>query len=218
MDVEPLKKLALIGAFNEPIKLSSPEFAVHLNTSPQTAARRLMELEKNEYITRKIVPSGQWVCITDRGINLLKCEYLDYQRIFSKNRAGKEIVGEVITGLGEGQYYIALDGYMEQFKQKLGFKPFPGTLNLKLKGNNIVLRAKMLENKGIKISGFAGENRTFGGGTCFKVMINGIAGAIIVPDRTHYPEDIIEIIAPVNLRENLGVSDGSVIRVSVEEY
>ena len=34
--------------------------------------------------------------------------------------------------MGEGSYYMSLKGYKKQFKEKLGYEPFPGTLNLKL--------------------------------------------------------------------------------------
>ncbi len=42
-----------------------------------------------------------------------------------------------------------------------------------------------------------------------------MVGAVIVPERTHYPEDIIEIIAPVKLRDYLNVNDGSIVEVEV---
>jgi len=38
----------------------------------------------------------------------------------------------------------------------------------------------------------------------------------MIPERTHYPEDIIEIISPNNLREKLKLKDGSKITVLVE--
>jgi len=42
------------------------------------------------------------------------------------------MLGRVVGGLGQGQYYISRKGYRNQFFQKLGFVPFPGTLNIKL--------------------------------------------------------------------------------------
>jgi riboflavin kinase len=36
-----------------------------------------------------------------------------------------------------------------------------------------------------------------------------------VPGRTHYPEDIIEVIAPVALRRKLGVEDTDTVTVEV---
>ena len=212
MDINYLKKLALIGAHNKPLKISSVEFASHMDTSPQTAARKLKILEDEMLIKRQIVHSGQLVSITKNGLAALAKERNDYQIIFG-NGYKKFLTGKLITGLGEGQYYISLEGYRTQFIEKLGFTPYPGTLNIKLDSPSIDIRKGISAN--MKISGFIKDNRTFGRGSCFNIMIMDIKGAVIVPERTHYPEDIIEIIAPVNLRKYLNLVDGSTVEVEV---
>lgn len=213
MDILPLKKLALLGAHKKPLELSSVEFASHIDSSPQTAARRLKELEDEKLIARQILHSGQLISLTKNGIAALQKEFNDYHEIFSGNGDIKTLSGKVITGLGEGQYYISLEGYRRQFIEKLGFDPYPGTLNIKLDSPGVELRKKISAN--IKISGFSDRNRTFGSGACFNVRISDIKGAVITPERTHYPEDVIEVIAPVNLREHLKIKDGSVVNVEV---
>ena len=213
MDIRSLKKLALLGAHQKPVELSSIEFALHIDTSPQTAARKLKALEDERLISRQILRDGQIITLTENGIHVLQKEFYDYQKIFSKNNAQKILYGKVIPGLGEGQYYISLEGYRKQFKEKLGFDPYPGTLNLKLERSSIELRKRI--NANIRISGFTDQNRTFGGGSCFNVMIKDIRGAVIIPERTHYPEEIIEVIAPLNLREYLNIKDGSIVQVEV---
>jgi len=213
MDIHYLKKLALMGAHIKPLEISSVEFASHMDTSPQTAARKLKGLEDQMMITRQILRDGQLVSITRNGLAVLQKEFNDYQAIFSDIGHKKFLAGKVITGLGEGQYYISLEGYRTQFIEKLGFIPYPGTLNLKLDPPSIEIRKGIIQ--GINISGFTTQNRTFGRGSCFNVMIEDVRGAVIVPERTHYPEDIIEIIAPLNLREYLKVRDGSTVQVEV---
>ncbi len=213
MDILSLKKLALLGAHNKPLELSSLEFASHIDSSPQTAARKLKSLEDEKLISRQILHNGQLIFITKNGLEALQRELNDYQEIFTGGGQRKVLSGRLTTGLGEGQYYISLEGYRSQFRDKLGFDPYPGTLNLRLDPPSIEVRKKI--NPDIKISGFTDENRTFGRGSCFGVKLSDIKGAVIVPERTHYPEDIIEIIAPVNLREYLNVSDGSIIHVEV---
>jgi riboflavin kinase len=213
MDILSLKKLALLGAHQKPLELSSVEFATHIDSSQQTAARKLKALEDENLIVRNISPDGQVISITKNGIDLLQMELNDYQGIFSGNGNLKILNGKIITGIGEGQYYIALDGYRTQFIEKLGFDPYPGTLNVRLDTNSIDIRKKI--TPGIRILGFTDQNRTFGKGSCFKVRISDIDGAVITPERTHYPEDIIEIIAPVNLRERLDLKDGTNINVEV---
>ncbi len=212
MDIHYLKKLALMGAHNKPLEISSVEFASHMDTSPQTAARKLKILEDEMLIKRQIVHSGQLVSITKNGLAALHKERNDYQIIFG-NGHKKFLTGKVITGLGEGQYYISLEGYRTQFIEKLGFTPYPGTLNVKLDTPSVDIRKGISAD--LEISGFTKDNRTFGRGSCFNIMIMDIKGAVIVPERTHYPEDIIEIIAPVNLRKYLKLRDGSTVEVEV---
>ncbi len=213
MDILSLKKLALLGAHQKPLELSSLEFASYIGSSQQTAARKLKDLEEERLISRQVLPDGQLVSITEYGLSLLQKEFNDYQAIFSGNGTKKILSGRVITGLGEGQYYISLDGYRTQFREKLGFDPYPGTLNIKLDRHSIELRKGI--NGTTRISGFTSENRTFGNGSCFNIMIKDITGAVVVPERTHYPEDIIEIIAPVNLRDYFNLKDGSTVNVEV---
>ncbi len=213
MDISSLKKLALLGAHKKPLELSSNDFALQIDSSPQTAARKLKGLEDNNCITRQLLHDGQLISITKIGLLALQKELNDYQEIFSWNGHKKFLGGKVITGLGEGQYYISLEGYRAQFREKLGIDPYPGTLNIKLDADSIVTRKGISAH--IRISGFTSHDRTFGSGSCFKVQISDIKGAVIVPERTHYPEDIIEIIAPVNLREHLALRDGSYVNVEV---
>lgn len=213
MDIQSLKRLALLGAHNKPVELSSVEFASHIDGSPQTAARKLKNLEDENLISRQILHKGQLISITKNGLAALQNELNDYQEIFSGNGSIKVLSGKVITGLGEGQYYISLEGYRAQFREKLGFDPYPGTLNIKLDSQSIELRKRISANT--RISGFTDQNRTFGSGSCFNVRISDIKGAVITPERTHYPEDIIEVIAPLNLRDYLNIKDGSVVHVEV---
>lgn len=213
MDILSLKKLALLGAHLKPVELSSVEFAAHIDSSPQTAARKIKALEDEKLIKRVIRHNGQLVSITKTGIDVLQKELSEYQEIFSSNGREKILRGRVVTGLGEGQYYISREGYMMQFREKLGFDPYPGTLNIKLDAPSIELRKRIGAN--IRIAGFTDNNRTFGSGSYFNVRVKELEGAVIIPERTHYPEDIIEIIAPVNLRDYLNVKDGSVVDVEV---
>jgi riboflavin kinase, archaea type len=41
---------------------------------------------------------------------------------------------KIASGLEQGQYFISRVGYSRQFVEKLGFVPFPGTLNVLLEG------------------------------------------------------------------------------------
>lgn len=216
-DISALKKLALIGGLDRMVSLSSSEFAERISSSTQTASRRLQSLEQSGYITRDVRPAGQHIRITRTGRQALETEYLEYRRIFNGSSTPIELTGHVITGLGEGQYYTSLKGYRDQFIKLLGFKPYPGTLNVKLETESVGCRSLLNLKEEVIIKGFNSKNRTFGGGRCYPVKVdNGVKGAIMIPERSHYPDDIIEIISTDNLRERLGLEDGSRITVVAE--
>ena len=118
--------------------------------------------------------------------------------------------GRVVGGLGKGQYFISREGYRSQFFQKLGFVPFPGTLNIKL---------DEAFNPGpdqIRIEGFREEERTFGKCKCYKIKLNGLEAAIIRPERSSYPLDLAEVISPHRLREALKLEDGDAVEVTMQ--
>ena len=211
--LEVLKQLALMNASKKVLKISSKELADKINQSLQTAARKLKELENDELIERTLTKDGQFIVITEKGKRRLYREYLDYKKIFEEDET-ITIKGKVFSGVGEGRYYVSLKGYKEQFKEKLGFDPYPGTLNLKIPKEQLYFRRRLEEEDGILIEGFKTPDRTFGDVKAFKCKVNGIEGAIVLPKRTHYPSDVLEVIAPVKLR-NYGIKDGDFVEVEV---
>ncbi len=119
--------------------------------------------------------------------------------------------GRIFSGEGTGSLFVNLPWARKQFMEKLGFNPFPGTLNLQLSPGTDV---KELRNptKGIKIKSPEG----FHEGRCFKALImKKLWGAVVVPDVPGYPADLLEILAPVNLRKTLGLKDGMEIEVAI---
>jgi riboflavin kinase len=119
--------------------------------------------------------------------------------------------GRVSSGGGKGSFFVDLPWARKQFKDKLGFNPYSGTLNLQITPGTDIneLRNK---TKGIKIESPEG----FCEGRCFKALImEELWGAVVVPDVPGYPHDLLEILGPVNLREKLGLKDGMEIEVTV---
>ncbi len=114
--------------------------------------------------------------------------------------------GKIASGLGQAQYFISREGYSRQFVEKLGFVPFPGTLNVRLE------EPFPAERQAIKIEGFAEEGKSFGECNCYRIELNDIEAAVVRPERSRYPPELIEIIAPVKLRA-LGLEDGDPVEV-----
>ena len=70
--------------------------------------------------------------------------------------------GIVTSGLGRGAIFISIDYYKIKIKEKLGFDPYPGTLNLKVDKEQTDL---LKEINPIRIESFKKDNKTFGGAT-----------------------------------------------------
>jgi riboflavin kinase len=133
-----------------------------------------------------------------------------------RERKALRLEGTVFSGLGEGQHYVGIPGYLRQFEDKLGFSPFPGTLNLRITSSSLKYREELDKRPAIVIQGFSDGKRVFGSGRCYPADIAGIQAAVVIPERTHYPSDLIEILAPVKLREALGLKNGDQVTVIVD--
>ncbi len=153
-----------------------------------------------------------------------------------------ELSGEVSSGLGRAQVFMAQPHYQYQFREILGAKAWPGTLNVLVDGHMlshyIALRQAAgidtldapedarLDAKGIDVSdytlirirGFLRDGVSFGGATAFPgTIIHGgeeVACAILIPDLTRHV-DVIEIISTAFLREHFDLTDGDHITVSL---
>jgi riboflavin kinase len=207
-----------MGAHRRTTKISTEYLAEKLEISQQTASRYLIELERNGWIQRTITPEGSLIKIEDKGTKEL-------QRLYSNLRSLIEaayppsvtLEGTVFTGLGEGAYYISKDYYRKQFIEKLGFDPYPGTLNLRLTTEYDLKTNTELETyPAIEIQGFKNEDRTFGLVKCYPATIdNKVKGALISALRSHYDSSVVEIIAPICLRKHLNLKDGYKVKVEV---
>ena len=107
----------------------------------------------------------------------------------------------VVSGLGEGSYFMSMPHYKKEIKEKLGFEAFPGTLNIKAKE-----KIGVENSKKITISGFGKNGKKVGGVSCWKARIDKIEGAIIIPEISKH-KDILEFIAPVSVKSSLGIKE-----------
>ncbi|MDX1534421.1 MAG: DUF120 domain-containing protein, partial [Thermoplasmata archaeon] len=157
--VATLQQLALLGAVHEFVSLSTARFGRHLGISQQSASVRVLELLDAGLVERRLGARRQELKITGKGLEVLRGEYAAYARIFEME-ARIRIQGRLEHGLGEGYYYMSQEGYRTQFREKLGFDPFPGTLNLKLEGPELTKLEVLQEADGVPIEGFTDAGRT----------------------------------------------------------
>jgi riboflavin kinase len=208
--------LAQSGAYAKSLNMSTLTIAQHLGTSQQSASRILIQLEQNGYIEKIIVGKTTLIRLTNRGLDELRNLYVILKSIFEKPM---EIVleGRVFSGLGEGFYYITLPQYFEQIKEKVGFTPYPGTLNIQLLSKDSIENRMLLERiADIPIDGFSNGQRTYGGAKCMRALFNGEQeAALIFVERTHYGKDVVEVIAPVYLRGKYNLRDGDKVFLKI---
>ena len=122
------------------------------------------------------------------------------------------IKGIVFSGKGEAAKFIELPWVKRQIEEKLGFTPHSGTLNIKLSKEQFEHRTLLENAEAIEILPIKGFSR----GRCFKAnLLNKLKCAIVIPEILDYPEDVIEVIAPTNLREKLELEDGDLVDVEV---
>ena len=120
--------------------------------------------------------------------------------------------GTVVSGSGEGAKFVGLSWVKKQITEKLGFNPYPGTLNIRLSEESAEIKRLLDKAKSIEISSIANFCR----GKCYRASLkNHVKCAIVIPDVPNYPEDVLEIVAPVNLREKLQLKDGDHIEIEV---
>ncbi|MEM0467636.1 MAG: DUF120 domain-containing protein [Pyrobaculum sp.] len=183
------------------------------------AARRLCITRQGlykilSYLKKEgFVESGRVVKISQKGREYLSTVLKDLMRFFNINSIKLE--GYVVSGLGEGAFYMSLEGYRKAFEKVLGYVPYPGTLNIKLTPQSLPLRRYLDGLPGIYIPGFSNGVRTYGGVRLFKAKIRGVETAVVIPERTHHSSDVIEIIAPMKLRDVLSLRDGEKIEIEI---
>lgn len=124
------------------------------------------------------------------------------------------LTGRVVTGVGQASGFTQLPWVKALFIDRLGVDPYPGTLNIKLEDpGQLASWRRILQQEGIALPP---PNGDFCAAKGFKVTVAGsYPGAIILPLVQGYPDDTIEIVAPVHLKLSLGIEDGSMISVKV---
>jgi riboflavin kinase len=222
-ELAALKRVALAGGLDDRAKLSCAGLAEHLDASAQTASRRLQRLDDAGLVDRAVLADGQRIVVTGAGVARLRREYADYRRLFEAD-ATVSLDGTVTSGMGEGKHYISLSGYMRQFRDRLGYEPFAGTLNVELTAESVRARAELeaLATEATPIDGWEDGDRTFGPATCYAARIESDGDAydgahVIVPERTHHDATQLELIAPVKLRDELALDDGDALTVHLGE-
>jgi riboflavin kinase len=176
-------------------------------------------LETSGYIERLKKGQKYAVKVTDKGYSEIQSLYLSLRAALESAPSTMDFEGNVISGMGEGAYYMSLEGYRRQFREKLGYEPYPGTLNVQLTDQIYMNgRLELGKHPSIFIDGFSDGTRTYGWVKCYRATINDGAidnAAVLVLERTHYDDSMLEVIGPISIKQTAGIKNGDRIKVQV---
>jgi CTP-dependent riboflavin kinase len=130
-------------------------------------------------------------------------------------RKNRVLTGKIVSGIKQGAYFTQLDWVQEQCLEKLGFKPYPGTLNLEIAHENMAIIEALKPQEGVEL---VPPDSNFCSGFVFPITVEGISGAIVAPaaDVRVHGKNIIEIISHLGLKDALGVKDGDFVSLIVD--
>jgi len=205
------------GAKHNFVPITTSALGKNIKKSQQAASKHLVELEKDGLIQRITNGRNVSVKITPGGyLEMIKLSTI-LRSSLESSPSYVELKGTLVSGMGEGAYYMSLKGYTKQFEKKINYIPFPGTLNVKLnqkKHTEAVQQFDALD--GILIDGFSDEKRTYGWVKCFKAKLNkSVDCELIRLERTHHDPSIIELISKRSIRKTAKISDGSKITIRI---
>ena len=124
------------------------------------------------------------------------------------------IRGKIVSGAHRAASFTRLDWVTEQCLGIFGFVPFPGTVNLEVVKEDFPLLEQIRKEEPILL---IPPDEIFCEGRTLRASIENLEGCIFIPpkDVNIHKESIIEFMAPVMVKETLGVEDGDVVILSV---
>ncbi len=127
-----------------------------------------------------------------------------------------ELRGKLVSGVQKAAHFTQLGWVRDQCLEKLGFIPFPGTVNLEVTKEHFSTLKALRKQDGIRL---VPPDPQFCESTVFPVTLGHIRGALIIPDekvRVH-GRAVIEILAPVKVKDALGLDDGDMVSLGLNE-
>jgi len=146
-------------------------------------------------------------------------EVIFYQTIHNPRRKKvREILaiqGRLISGVKQAAFFTQLEWVKEQCLEKLGFIPYPGTVNLEVLEIDLPKLRLIQKEEGIRL---IPPDPKFCEGRTLRASIESIRGCLFIPPQeanVHQP-NIIEFMAPVLVKSILGVEEGDILTIEVE--
>ena len=127
------------------------------------------------------------------------------------------ITGKIVSGAQQGAFFTQLEWVREQCLKKLGFTPWPGTLNLEVPMDRVAVIESFMVKEGIEL---VSPDLNYCSGHVFPISVEGIPGAIVFPaqDVRVHEKNVIEIISPQLLKDALSVKDGDCVTLTINRH
>jgi CTP-dependent riboflavin kinase len=126
----------------------------------------------------------------------------------------RKIHGVIFSDLGQASRFMALDWVQEALRKCLGFAPYPATLNVRPSTPQDARQWQEIQRE-VAPEALAPVESGFCNAGLYSVSIQRLVrgdktvkGAVLLPAVIDYPEEKIEIVAPVRLKQALSVEDG----------
>jgi riboflavin kinase len=124
-----------------------------------------------------------------------------------------KISGVIQSGVGKGAFFTQVDWVVKQCQGLLGYKPFPGTLNVHVCEADV----KKIETFLMSTDGeLLPDDPKFCAAKVKKISVNGVPAAVVLPseDVRVHENRVLEIIAAQKLKEALGLDDGDEVTLT----
>jgi len=121
-----------------------------------------------------------------------------------------EISGVIQSGAGKGAFFTQVDWVVQQCKKMLGYRPFPGTLNVRIDDADLEKLDLFFSAVDFEL---VPDDPAFCAAQVKKIMLNGIDAAVVKPSETvHIHESrVLEVISSCSLKQALDLKDGDTV-------
>ncbi|MFQ5912934.1 MAG: DUF120 domain-containing protein [Nitrospinota bacterium] len=120
-----------------------------------------------------------------------------------------------MKGRGEGAGFTETPWAKAAFTRILGFEPYPGTVNLRVDPSQAADALRTVrEAEGFPMPPPEGSGSC--AARCFRAKLGpGMAAGLVIPEVEGYYENVLEVLAPVNVQEAMGVSEGDSLEIEI---
>jgi CTP-dependent riboflavin kinase len=130
--------------------------------------------------------------------------------------------GTIFSDLGQASLFMGLSWVRDALTQKLGYSPYPATLNVRPKTpeDAKIWHEIQASQAGVRLSAVDSD---FCNARLYFVTLQdlldpnqAIKGAVLLPEIADYPRDKIEVVAPVHLKDAFSLADGDQLVVEFD--